>query len=85
MAGEDLVERPLGTAAWPGIPKPMSFPEEEVLAGGNVAKVVRVGGTVHRSAGAWTPAVHALLSYLAGSRFEAAPRALAWMLKAARS
>jgi hypothetical protein len=51
----------------------MSPPEEEVLVGGNMAKVVRVGATVRRSAGAWTPAVHALLDYLGTSGFDAAP------------
>ncbi len=54
-------ETELASVGWPGIPDPMSAPEEEVLAGGNMAKVVRIGTTVHRSAGAWTPTVHALL------------------------
>ena len=35
------------------------------LAGGNMsAGVVRVGDTVRRPAGPWTPAVHALLTHL---------------------
>lgn len=38
--------------------------EEEVLAGGNSSAVVRVGDTVHRTAGPWTPAVHRLLATL---------------------
>jgi hypothetical protein len=38
--------------------------DEEVLGGGNSSVVVRVGDTVHRPAGAWTPAVHELLSTL---------------------
>ena len=38
--------------------------DEEVLAGGNSSIVVRVGDTVHRPAGPWTPAVHQLLSTL---------------------
>lgn len=38
--------------------------DEEVLVGGNSSVVVRVGDTVHRPAGAWTPAVHQLLSTL---------------------
>ncbi|WP_406474882.1 hypothetical protein [Streptomyces platensis] len=38
----------------------MQHPEEQPLAGGNVsAGVVRVGDTVRRPAGPWTPAVHA--------------------------
>ncbi|MDY7541816.1 phosphotransferase [Cryobacterium sp. 5B3] len=38
--------------------------DEDVLAGGNSSTVVRVGDTVHRSAGPWTPAVHQLLTTL---------------------
>ncbi len=36
------------------------------LPGGNVSGAVRVGDTVRRLAGPWTPAVHALLRYLHG-------------------
>ena len=51
--------------------------EREVpLQGGWVNEVVRVGDTVHRSAGPWTPAVHALLRHLEARGFEAAPRVL---------
>jgi hypothetical protein len=39
--------------------------EEIVLAGGNIGGAVRVGDTVRRPAGPWTPAVHALLDHLA--------------------
>jgi aminoglycoside phosphotransferase (APT) family kinase protein len=35
--------------------------------------VSRVGDTVRRATGPWTPAVHALLGYLAGVGFDAAP------------
>lgn len=49
---------------------------EEPLAGGNVGAVVRVGDTVRRSAGPWTPAVHELLRYLEEVGFEYAPRVL---------
>ena len=38
---------------------------EERLPGGHVGGAVRVGGTVRRPAGPWTPAVHALLAHLA--------------------
>ena len=38
---------------------------EERLTGGNVGGAVRVGGTVRRRTGPWTPAVHALLDHLA--------------------
>jgi hypothetical protein len=51
--------------------------EEIPLAGGNVSVgVVRVGDTVRRPAGPWTPAVHALLDHLHDAGFHAAPRAL---------
>lgn len=52
--------------------------EEEVpLAGGNVtAGLVRVGATVRRPAGPWTPAVHALLAHLHAVGFPGAPRSL---------
>lgn len=39
-------------------------PPEEVLAGGNSTAVVRRGDTVRRTAGPWTPTVHALLRHL---------------------
>ncbi|MGW8975008.1 phosphotransferase [Streptomyces platensis] len=55
----------------------MQHPEEQPLAGGNVsAGVVRVGDTVRRPAGPWTPAVHALLTHLHEVGFRAAPRPL---------
>lgn len=47
----------------------------EVALGGNMSGAVRSGDTVRRRTGAWTPAVHALLEYLAVHRFEA-PRPL---------
>ncbi len=53
----------------------MRVVSEERLAGGNVSEVVRVGGTVRRGAGPWTPAVHALLDHLAAVGFSGAPRA----------
>jgi hypothetical protein len=40
---------------------------------GNVANPIRVGNTVRRDAGAWTPAVHALLRHLRDRGFEGAP------------
>jgi len=50
---------------------------EVPLSGGNVtAGVVRVGDTVRRPAGPWTPAVHALLEHLERKGFSGAPRAL---------
>ncbi|WP_326944271.1 aminoglycoside phosphotransferase family protein [Amycolatopsis sp. NBC_01307] len=51
--------------------------EEIPLTGGNMnAGVVRVGNTVRRPAGPWTPAVHALLAHLRAAGFSGAPRPL---------
>jgi len=50
---------------------------EHALAGGNVAaEVVRVGNTVRKPAGNWTPAVESLLAHLGASGFPGAPRTL---------
>jgi hypothetical protein len=57
-------------------PEPSAGDAEELLSGGNTGVVVRVGNTVRRQAGHWTPAVHALLDHLESVGFEAAPRAL---------
>ncbi|MBA3488314.1 MAG: phosphotransferase, partial [Longispora sp.] len=47
------------------------------MNGGNATPgIVRVGDTVRRPAGPWTPAVHALLSHLHDVGFTAAPRPL---------
>jgi hypothetical protein len=48
---------------------------EQRLAGGNVGGAVRVGDTVRRRTGPWTPAVHALLDHLA-TRVRHVPRVL---------
>ncbi len=52
------------------------MPEEQSLEGGQLTRVVRIGNTVHRSTGPWTPAVHALLGHLERVGFRAAPRVL---------
>ena len=44
---------------------------EEIALGGNLQNAVRIGDTVHRRAGPWTPSVHALLRYLEGAGFPA--------------
>ena len=44
---------------------------EERALGGNLNSAVRVGDTVRRTTGAWTPAVHALLRHLEARRFPA--------------
>ncbi|WP_218670869.1 phosphotransferase [Microbispora sp. GKU 823] len=49
--------------------------QERPLPGGNTNGAVRVGDTVRRVPGPWTPAVHALLRYLEDVGFEGAPRA----------
>lgn len=46
------------------------------LRGGNVSTVVRVGETVRRNAGPWTPTVHALLRHLERAGFTGSPRVL---------
>ena len=49
--------------------------QEVRLPGGNVGGAVRIGDTVRRQRGFWTPAVHALLEYLDG-RIAGIPRVL---------
>ncbi|MFJ2193824.1 phosphotransferase [Kitasatospora sp. NPDC087861] len=49
--------------------------DEEILTGGGVNNVVRIGETVRRPTGPWTLAVHALLSHLAAAGFTGAPKA----------
>ena len=47
------------------------------LKGGNMnGGVVRVGDTVRRPAGPWTPGVHALLAHLHAAGFNGAPKPL---------
>jgi len=50
--------------------------EEVPLEGGAIAEVVRVGDTVRRSTGPWTPEVHALLRHLEAVGCDLAPRVL---------
>jgi hypothetical protein len=45
--------------------------KEEAFIGGNLNDATRVGNTVRRRAGPWTPAVHALLRFLEKTGFEA--------------
>jgi 8-oxo-dGTP diphosphatase len=46
------------------------------LVGGNVGGAVRIGTTVRRPAGPWTPAVHALLAHLDKAGLDGVPRIL---------
>ena len=50
--------------------------EERRLGGGTLTPVVRVGDTVRRPIGPWSPAVHALLLHLEEVGFTRAPRFL---------
>lgn len=50
--------------------------DDERLFGGNTSVVVRVGDTVRRPIGRWTPAVHDLLGHLATTGFDGAPKVL---------
>lgn len=47
---------------------------EHPLPGGNVGGAVRVGDSVRRRTGPWTPAVHSLLRHLEAAGFAASPR-----------
>lgn len=72
----------LGDVEW--LPSDRPFLDElrlrllagERLVGGNVGGAVRVGSTVRRTAGAWTPAVHALLAHLGAAGVIDVPRVL---------
>lgn len=67
--------RPAGPGCWHA--RPVSGEEDErVLAGGNLTRVVRVGDTVRREAGPWTPLVHDLLRHVRAAGFELAPEPL---------
>jgi 8-oxo-dGTP diphosphatase len=46
------------------------------LVGGNVGGAVRIGSTVRRPTGPWTPAVHALLAHLDRAGLDGVPRIL---------
>ncbi len=51
--------------------------EKEIpLKGGNVTNVVRIGKTVRRATGIWSPSVHGLLRHLEAQGFNGAPRFL---------
>ena len=49
-------------------------PAEIALTGGNVGGAVRVGDTVRRPAGPWTPAIHDLLGFLERAGLDGVPR-----------
>lgn len=47
--------------------------EPEILSGGNMGEILRIGGTVRRPAGEWTPAVHRLLRTLRTAGLDGVP------------
>lgn len=49
---------------------------EVALPGGNVGGAIRVGDTVRRATGPWTPAVHALLDHLNEAELDSIPAVL---------
>src|SRR5262245_56628196 len=49
---------------------------EEELHGGNTGRVVRVGETVRREAGPWTPTIHGLLAHVRERGVDWAPEPL---------
>lgn len=49
---------------------------EQPLSGGNMTSVARVGDTVRRDAGPWTPTIHAFMRHLLASGFSMVPRPL---------
>jgi hypothetical protein len=54
----------------------MTGPDTPLDGGNMTGGIVRVGDTVRRPAGPWTPAVHALLAHLHAAGFHGAPRPL---------
>jgi mutator protein MutT len=72
----------LAEVAWLDADRPFLAQLSEVLLdgsplpGGNVGGAVRIGETVRRSTGPWTPAVHALLDHLDNRGLDSIPRVL---------
>ncbi|MBO3089030.1 phosphotransferase [Cellulomonas sp. zg-ZUI40] len=60
-------------AALPRYVEPDGAATEVRLPGGNVGGAVRVGSTVRRPAGPWTPAVHALLTHVRARGLDGVP------------
>jgi len=56
--------------------RPEREPAEIALEGGNMTAVVRVGDTVRRAAGPWTPTIHAFMRHLRASGFASVPEPL---------
>lgn len=60
----------------PHFAEPVPAPAGVRLPGGNVGGAVRVGATVRRPAGPWTPAVHALLRHVRARGLDGVPEPL---------
>jgi 8-oxo-dGTP diphosphatase len=79
-----LAPEELGTVRWLDADRPFldvvreRMLDGERLPGGNVGGAVRIGGTVRRPTGAWTPAVHALLDHLHACGVPGVPRVLGY-------
>ena len=54
----------------------LKMTHEEVLTGGNVNHIVRIGNTVRRPTGYWSANVHELLNHIKQQGFEGAPQFL---------
>ena len=50
--------------------------KEQILSGGHLSNVVRIGNTVRRPTGPWTHSVHALLNHLEEKGFDHAPKVI---------
>ncbi|MDQ3627783.1 MAG: NUDIX domain-containing protein [Actinomycetota bacterium] len=74
---EELLDWPWLAADAPFLPELRELLlDGSPLVGGNVGGAVRIGHTVRRPRGAWSPGVHALLEHLAAAGLDGVPRVL---------
>lgn len=73
IAGESAAAEPVAAESTAAESTATESAAAEPMVGG-VNTVLKIGDRVHRPAGEWTPAVHALLKHLAAKGFSAAPR-----------
>ncbi len=74
---EELLDWPWLAADAPFLPELREMLlDGSPLVGGNVGGAVRIGHTVRRPTGAWSPAVHALLDHLAAAGLDGIPHVL---------
>ena len=79
LGPEDLNDVPWLPADRPLLgPLRQQLLDGERLVGGNVGGAVRIGMTVRRPTGPWTPAVHALLAHLRTAGMHDVPRVLGY-------